>query len=166
LKQKEKQIIFLRISVVTRWLKKGVAALPVRRLLGCEATVMNTENDTVNVDHTFTKNCPRSGGGQTTGHGDRLCDHLIAGSYSMQSDLIGTAETGFELSRTYKVDVPQRRVWEAAVSGRIPAVRQRGRWYVRRGDLPRVAEVLGLAPPPAAPVRPRKTTRSRATVPA
>ena len=83
----------------------------------------------------------------------------------MPPDLLGTAEASVELNRTYKVDVSQRRVWEAVVSGRVPATRVRGRWYLARADLPRIAESLGHAPPlPAAPDRPRKSTRSRAAV--
>lgn len=50
--------------------------------------------------------------------------------------------------------VSHRAVFNAALDGVIPAQRINGRWYVRRADLPRIAELLEAAVE-------RKASRSR-----
>jgi hypothetical protein len=37
-------------------------------------------------------------------------------------------------------------VYAAAVNGRIPAIWERGRWYVHSADLPQIAVVFGMTP--------------------
>jgi hypothetical protein len=37
-----------------------------------------------------------------------------------------------------------RKLWGLIVDGKIPAERENGRWFVRRSDLPAVAQILGL----------------------
>ena len=51
-----------------------------------------------------------------------------------------------------------RRVFGAVLDGMIPAERINGRWYVRRDDLPKIAELLGVLPAPKIG-RPRKVTQ-------
>jgi hypothetical protein len=41
-----------------------------------------------------------------------------------------------------------RRVANAALDAAIPAERINGRWYVKKADLPRIAELLGVMPKP------------------
>jgi hypothetical protein len=81
----------------------------------------------------------------------------------MPDDLLGLAEAVNTLNKTFDSEIDYRKFYQQVVNGRIPAVRQRNRWYVSRGDFGHIAQVLGFAPPrPAAPDRPGKTTRSRA----
>ena len=37
-------------------------------------------------------------------------------------------------------------VYAAAVNGRIPAIWERGRWYIDPADLPQIAEAFGMTP--------------------
>jgi hypothetical protein len=55
--------------------------------------------------------------------------------------------------------VKHRTIQGAALDGLLPARRQNGRWYVRRDDLPKIAETLGVLPQPR-PGRPRKAAPS------
>ena len=64
----------------------------------------------------------------------------------MPTDLLGLAEAVNTLNKTFASEVDYRFFYQQVVNGRIPAVRVRNRWYVSRGDLPRIAEILGVTP--------------------
>ncbi len=42
--------------------------------------------------------------------------------------------------------VSYRQFYAAVLDGRVPARMDNGRWSVRRGDLPQIAEAFGLTP--------------------
>jgi hypothetical protein len=49
-----------------------------------------------------------------------------------------------ELRRLYGQTASYSVLWKAAVEGAFPAERVRNRWFVRRTDLPRVAQALSI----------------------
>ena len=59
-----------------------------------------------------------------------------------------------------------RRVFSAALDGRIPAERINGRWYVKRDDRQKIAKLLGVMPKPRVgrPARQQATSPSNAAV--
>lgn len=54
-----------------------------------------------------------------------------------------------ELARAAGVSIEcvpdYRRLYLETLNGRIPAEQQRGRWYVRKDDLPAIASALGVS---------------------
>ena len=78
-------------------------------------------------------------------------------------ELKGNPELGVDQRAV--ADKTHRQAFEAALNGDIPAVRIHGRWYVKRADLPKIAELLGVMPKPRigrpprhAPSAPRNAT--------
>jgi hypothetical protein len=69
-----------------------------------------------------------------------------------------------ELRRRYGQTASYSVLWKAAVEGDFPAERVRNRWFVRRSDLPRVAQVLGI--PTASAARPPPQRDDGAHLPA
>ncbi len=63
-------------------------------------------------------------------------------------------------------DTSHRRMLEGALDGLYPAERINGRWYVKRADLPKIAELLGVMPKPRIGRPPRRAASapSNATV--
>lgn len=51
-----------------------------------------------------------------------------------------------ELKRQFGISPGYRAIYNAALDASLPAEQRRGRWYVARADLPRVAERFGLSP--------------------
>jgi hypothetical protein len=49
-----------------------------------------------------------------------------------------------------------RRVSNAALDATIPAERINGRWYVKKADLPKIAELFGIMPKPRIGRPPRR----------
>jgi hypothetical protein len=56
-----------------------------------------------------------------------------------------------------------RRVSNAALDAAIPAERINGRWYVKKVDLPRIAELLGVMPKPRVGRPPRMHSAALST---
>ena len=64
---------------------------------------------------------------------------------------------------TGKTAPTYRRCFDAAVNARIPASFENSRWSVDDGDVPQIAEALGMTVTPAAtPAAPRRKTASAA----
>ena len=82
------------------------------------------------------------------------------------SDLLGTAEATVELNLRHGTQLTERHLWEAVASGRVPATRVRGRWYLARRELSRVAEILGLAQPDPTERADRRKASTRSVAPA
>ncbi len=70
---------------------------------------------------------------------------VLLAKFDLPADPAATAATRRRLR--------YRTIWEAAVAGEIGAVRRGRSLFVRRDDLPRIAEMIGLRPrrPGAAP---------------
>jgi hypothetical protein len=73
------------------------------------------------------------------------------------SDLLGLEVAALNAVR-------HRTIQGAALDGLLPARRERGRWYVRRGDLPKIAEALGIIQPKKSGRPPRSDIPSNAAV--
>jgi hypothetical protein len=58
------------------------------------------------------------------------------------SEIIELVDTLSVLRTEFGVDVTYARLWTAAAAGRIPATRSDRHWWVRRDDLPKVAEAF------------------------
>ncbi len=58
-------------------------------------------------------------------------------------DDIALIDAVTELRVRFGVALPYQTAWGLCVGGVLPAARVRGRWYVRRADLPRVAALAG-----------------------
>ncbi len=59
-----------------------------------------------------------------------------------ESYLIPAAEALIEVNKTSGGQYEYIRLWRLIATGLVPAQRVRGRWRIRRSDLPLVAEVL------------------------
>jgi hypothetical protein len=71
------------------------------------------------------------------------------------SDLIPLPRLPAELRELTNADPPNyRRVWDLAVACRFPVSVISGRYWVKRSDLPEIAEKLGMPMP--TPVHPRR----------
>ena len=66
-------------------------------------------------------------------------------------DTVALIDAVTELRERFALVVPYQSAWSGCVDGTVPARRVRGRWYVRRADLPRVAAALGGSRRPARP---------------
>jgi hypothetical protein len=64
---------------------------------------------------------------------------------------------------TVLASLNHRRVSSAALDATIPAERINGRWYVRKADLPRIAELLGVMPKPRVGRPPRMQSGALST---
>ncbi len=62
-------------------------------------------------------------------------------------DDIALIDAVTELRVRFGVALPYQTAWGLCVGGVFPAARVRGRWYVRRADLPRVAALAGSRQP-------------------
>jgi hypothetical protein len=62
-------------------------------------------------------------------------------------DDIALIDAVTELRVRFGVALPYQTAWGLCVGGILPATRVRGRWYVRRADLPRVAALAGSRQP-------------------
>jgi len=62
----------------------------------------------------------------------------------MPDDTIPLAQLPRELAAQFTNPPKYRDLYVKIVDGDLPASRQRGRWTVRRCDLPLIAETLGL----------------------
>ena len=63
-----------------------------------------------------------------------------------ESERIPLVDGSQELRRLCGQTMPYNVLWRAIVEGAVPAERIRGRWYLKRADLPRIAETLGIRP--------------------
>ena len=75
-------------------------------------------------------------------------------------DSIALIDAVTELRVRFGVALPYQTAWSLCVGGVFPATRVRGRWYVRRADLPRVAALAGSRQP--APAKPSERTPAAA----
>jgi hypothetical protein len=71
---------------------------------------------------------------------------------------LGLADVPRELNTLTGQTTNYHNVWQAVVSGGCPAIRNRGRWLVRRADLPVLARLLGISRAAAEPTEPSKPT--------
>ena len=62
-------------------------------------------------------------------------------------DTLALIDAVTELRVRFGVALPYQSAWSGCVGGIFPATRTRGRWYVRRADLPRVAALAGSRQP-------------------
>lgn len=69
---------------------------------------------------------------------------------STSSDRLPLIELMRELRERYGGSVAYNHLWKLCAEGRVPAVRDRSRWFVDRKDVPLVAKALGLSTPTAA----------------
>jgi hypothetical protein len=63
---------------------------------------------------------------------------------TVPEDRCALSDIPAELRRLYGQTASYSVLWKAAVEGAFPAERVRHRWFVRRGDLPCVAQALGI----------------------
>jgi hypothetical protein len=58
-------------------------------------------------------------------------------------DTVALIDAVTELRERFGVALPYQTAWGLCVGGVFPAARVRGRWYLRRADLPQVAALAG-----------------------
>ena len=63
------------------------------------------------------------------------------------TDTLALIDAVTELRVRFGVALPYQTAWGLCVGGILPAARVRGRWYLRRADLPRVAALAGSRQP-------------------
>jgi hypothetical protein len=81
--------------------------------------------------------------------GVRMCapSFLYRKEQHMPNERLGLSRVPTRLRDDFKGSPPTHpAVYAAAVNGRIPAIWERGRWYVDQADLPRIAEAFGMTP--------------------
>ena len=64
-------------------------------------------------------------------------------------DTLDLIDAGAELRDAHGVNATYNQLYKACLDGMVPEVRVRGRWRLRRADLPRIAATLGRNRQPA-----------------
>ncbi len=58
-------------------------------------------------------------------------------------DTLDLIDAGAELRDAHGVNASYNQLYKACLDGMVPGYRVRGRWRLRRGDMPRIAAALG-----------------------